>query len=69
MGKNNSGDKNQNSLLTSEEVFKIRKYYVGHSLRETYEKYGQKYKSKCSFRRVLDRSYNNIPIYSKIKKQ
>ena len=36
---------------------------------KTYEKFGSKSKSKSGFRSVIDRSYPNIPMYSKIKKK
>lgn len=62
------GELNGNSLYSNAEVFEIRKYYVTHTLNETFLKYGHKSKSIVSFRRVLDCSYKNVPIYSKIKK-
>lgn len=66
--KANSGELNGNSLYSDEEVLKIRKFYVKHSLTETYEKYGGKSKSKHSFRNIIDKGYTKLPIYSKIKK-
>ena len=47
----------------------IRKYYVTHSLQETYEKYGSKSKTKQGFRNLIDQSYLHLPKYSKTKKQ
>ena len=64
-----SGELNGNALLTDKEVMEIRKYYVNHSLRECFEKFGEKFKSKISFRSVIDRSYKHLPIYSKVKKE
>lgn len=69
MQKANPGSSNGNSLLSDEEVLIIRKYYVDHTLQETYEKFGKKYKSKDGFRQVLGRTYSYLPIYSKIKKK
>lgn len=63
------GSTNPNALYTEQEVLEIRKYYVTHSLTKTYEKFGSKSKSKSGFRNVIDRSYPNIPMYSKIKKK
>lgn len=63
------GSENNNALLTDNEVMEIREYYVDHSLRECFEKYGDKFKSKISFRGVIDRSYLHLPYYSKIKKE
>lgn len=63
------GSKNGNSLYSDEEVLEIRKYYVNHTLEETYRKYGNKSNSKVSFRQVLDKTYNYLPMYSKIKKK
>ena len=62
------GEKNPNSILTNEEVLRIRKYYSTHTLNETYEKFGKNYRSKVSFRGIIDRGYSNIPMYSKINK-
>ena len=63
------GSTNPNALYTEDEVLEIRKYYVTHSLTKTYEMFGSKSKSKSGFRNVIDRSYPNIPMYSKIKKK
>ena len=65
----NYGSYNGNAFYTEEEVLEIRKYYMYHTLQETYNKYGLKSSSKVSFRQVIDRTYANVPIYSKIKKQ
>ena len=59
------GESNGNALSTNISGLQIRKYYTNHTLEETYKKYGELYKSKVSFRRVLDTSYKEIPIYSK----
>lgn len=64
----NPGSKNGNAIYTDEEVFEMRKYYVNHSLREVYEKYGSKSKSKEGLRGIIDRSYQHIPMYLKKNK-
>lgn len=62
------GDKNPNALVKNEDVLEIRKYYVNHTLTETFEKYGRlTHKTKTSFRGVIERGYSDIPKYSKIK--
>ena len=62
------GENNCNAKFTNEEILEIRKFYVTHSLKETFEKFGKPNQTKCSFRSVIDRSYFIVPIYSKIKK-
>lgn len=66
--KANPGSKNGNAILTEEQVLEARKYYVSHTLQETFNKYGQKY-SKSGFRGVLTKTYTHIPMYHKTKKQ
>ena len=66
--KANPGSKNGNAILTEEQVLEARKFYVNHTLQETFDKYGQNY-SKDGFRGVLTRTYSHIPIYQKMKKQ
>ena len=44
--KANCGCKNGNALYSDDEVMMFRKYYVNHTLQETYEKYGNKSNSK-----------------------
>ena len=66
--KANPGSKNGNALLSEEQVLEARKFYVNHTLQETFDKYGNKY-SKDGFRGVLTRTYSHIPIYQKTKKQ
>lgn len=66
--KANKGAKNGNALYTDEEVLNFRKFYVTHSLRETYETFGHKSSSKISFRSIIDRGYLHIPIYNKRRK-
>lgn len=63
------GKDNGNAIYTDEEVLELRRYYVTHTLEETYQKYGQKSKSKQGFRSTVDRSYTYLPIYSKVKKK
>lgn len=66
--KQNFGSQNGNSLYSDKEVLEIRKYYVNHSLTETYNKYGNKSKSKSGFRNLIDKSYSNLPMYLKKNK-
>lgn len=65
----NCGCKNGNALYSDDEVMMFRKYYVDHTLQETYEKYGSKSSSKVSFRQVIDKTYSYLPFYKKNKKQ
>ena len=66
--KANKGSMNGNSILTENEVLNIRKYYMNHTRNETYQKYGIDKYSENGFRQVLDRTYKNVPIYSKNNK-
>ena len=56
-------------MYSDNEVIMIRKYYVNHTLQETYDKYGEKSNSKVGFRQVLDKTYSYLPFYKKNKKQ
>ena len=67
--KSNPGSQNGNAIYTDEEVLEIRKYYVNHTLQETYDKYGERNGSKDGFRSMLTKSYSYLPMYSKTKKQ
>lgn len=67
--KSNPGSLNGNAILSNSEVLEARKYYVSHSLKDTYAKYGDKFSSIEGFRSALTRSYNNVPKYSKVRKQ
>ena len=62
------GGDNRNALYSNEEVLEIRKFYVTHSLTETYNKFGSKSTSKCGFRNLIDRTYSNVPMYLKKNK-
>lgn len=64
----NLGSKNGNAIYSDEEVLEIRKYYVNHSLTETYNKFGSKSKSKSGFRNLIDKSYTYLPMYLKKNK-
>lgn len=64
----NCGENNGNAIYSNEEVLEIRKYYVNHTLKETYNRFGNKSKSIVSFRSIIDRGYKTIPIYNKINK-
>ena len=66
--KSNPGSENGNSLASEQEILEARRYYVNHTLEETYNKYGNGY-SKNGFRGALTKTYSHIPIYSKVKKQ
>ena len=61
----NCGPKNGNTKSTDYNVLEIRKYYVNHTLKETYLKYGKNYKNIDTFRQVLTRTFSHIPIYKK----
>lgn len=65
--KSNPGGLNGNAIYSDEEVLEIRKFYITHTLTETYEKYGSRSKSKDSFRGLIANSYKHLPIYSKLK--
>lgn len=65
--KSNPGSKNGNARMTDNDVIEVRKYYVDHTLQETYEKYGKDY-TKDGFRETLNRTYSYLPIYHKMKK-
>jgi group I intron endonuclease len=70
IAKNNFiGEKNPLSLVTNDEVLEMRTYYSNHTLSECYEKYGNKFKSKNSFRGALTKGYYDVPIYSKNEKK
>ena len=66
--KERCGEENGNSMYTNKEVLEIRKYYVDHTLNETFKKFG-KNKTKGGFRCVIDKTYlDTVPRYIKIKK-
>ena len=59
------GELNYNSLYTNSEIIEIRKFYVDHSLYETYLKFGARSKNKGSFYSIVTSSYVYLPIYKK----
>ena len=63
-----NSQENGNSIYTNEEVMIIRNYYISHTLEETFNTYGSKSKSIKGFRNVIDKSYSDLPIYSKKEK-
>lgn len=64
------GSLNINAVYTDSEVLEMRKFYVNHSLRETFEKLGYKSSSKQGVRRVVEgTSYTYLPVYKKILKK
>ncbi len=65
--KSNPGEINSNAIYTDAEVLEFRKYYVNHSLKETFDKYSRS-SSLGGFRNTLTISYNHLPKYSKVKK-
>ena len=67
--KSNRGSSNGNAIYSDEEVLNIRKYYINHSLEETYNMYGDRSANKESFRGLIANSYKHLPIYSKRNKQ
>lgn len=62
------GYNNGNAIYTDKEVIEIRNYYVNHTLKECYKKYGEKSKNIDSFRGMLNYSYMHLPVYKKNKK-
>lgn len=60
------GEENVLSYYTNKEILTIREYYVNHTLKETFKKYGKG--TISGMRQAISRSYSNIPIYNKIKK-
>lgn len=65
-----NGSENPNALLSDEEVIKIRKRYVNETGKQIYEDYKHTYSSYSSFEKVLlGRTYSNLPIYKKSKKE
>jgi group I intron endonuclease len=63
------GESARNALFTDNEVMEIRKYYIDHTLEETYQKYHKGTGNKQSFRSVLERYYKHLPVYRKSQKQ
>ena len=63
------GEVNGNAILTDKEVMEIRNYYITHNLEECYMQYGSRFKSKASFRSIIDKTYLHLPVYSKVKKK
>lgn len=59
------GGRNGFSKATDEEIIEIRKYYVNHTMKQTYEKYGEKFKNMDSFRKAVNYAYKHLPIYHK----
>ena len=62
-----TGEANGNSIYSNQEVLDLRKYYTNHTLLETFQLFGKT--TLKSFRGVISRSFKNIPIYHKLKKQ
>lgn len=63
--KSMKGGKNGFSNATDEEIMEMRRYYVNHTLKETYEKYGANFKNIDSFRGAINYGYKHLPIYHK----
>ena len=59
------GEDNYIANYTNEEVLQMRKYYVSHTLKETFKKYGKT--SIQSLRGALTRGYLSVPVYHKMK--
>ena len=59
------GSRNGCSKSSDEEIIEIRKYYVNHTLKETYEKLGENFKNLDSFRMAINYGYRHLPIYHK----
>lgn len=63
------GCKNAISKTSDEEIMEMRKYYVTHTLKETFEKYGKNFKNIDSFRSAINYGYKHLPIYHKSLKK
>lgn len=63
------GEKNPAANYSETEILEARKFYVNHTMEETFTKYGYNSKSLDGFRRSIVQNYTNIPIYSKQKKK
>ena len=68
--KSNKGEANGHSIYSDNEVMDIRKYYVNHTLKETFNVYKKKSEQKVeNFRKLIKTTYKHLPIYSKIRKK
>lgn len=63
------GEQNGNANFTDNEIVEIRKYYVDHTLKETFEKFHKENQSLASFNSAVTKNYKHLPYYSKVKKQ
>lgn len=63
--KKHSGSSNGNALADEKIILEARKFYVSHTLAQTFDKFGKEYANIDSFRRALTYGYKNIPIYKK----
>lgn len=66
---NSIGSNSSYSSLTDEEVLKIRTRYINESAKEIYEDYKDKIKLQTLQAILWGRTYTNVPVYSKKKKQ
>lgn len=64
----NNGESNGNGL-SDLNILQARLYYVNHTLAQTYEAYGELYKSQDAFRGALNYGYKHMPIYRKTIKK
>lgn len=64
----NYGESNGNGL-SDLNILQARLYYVNHTLTQTYEAYGELYKSQDAFRGALNYGYKHMPIYRKNNKK
>ena len=64
----NYGESNGNGLSDSN-ILSARLYYVNHTLMQTYEEYGELYKSLDAFRGALNYGYKHMPTYKKTIKK
>ena len=63
------GEQNHQAKFSDEEVMTIRREYVRHTAKELYKKYGKNV-AYDSFEEIVEgRSYSNLPVYKKYKKQ
>ena len=64
-----NGGKSERACLTDEEVLKCRTRYVEETAKEIYEDYREKITYQAFQAMLCGRSYKNLPIYSKKKKE
>ena len=64
-----NGEKSEGACLTDEEVVKCRTRYMKETAKQIYEDYKEKITYQAFQAMLWGRSYKNLPIYSKKKKE